>query len=400
MTDRYDAIIVGARCAGSTAAIRLAGAGARVLLVDKDELPSDTLSTHTLFPNTIARLAELGALDRLVARHVLHPMRHRMRVLGREIESFYPSVDGFDAALAPRRRALDGALLDSARAAGAEVRVGERVVGLIGSGSGDEPVRGVVLDSGDRLEADLVIGADGRASTVARLLGLSRERELRGETSMLYAYWSGLPSTGRLSLESIEAGGLTRIECEDGAQLLLLTGDPSLTRGGASAREWRYRRGLRGFPATLARDELDRARMISPVRAAPETMLRGFFRRPAGPGWALVGDASHFKHPSTAQGISDAIEQALYVGDAIASGAGLDGYDAWRDDRAAGFYEWSFRLADCPSEATAGPIWDGLSRDPAAVRDLVGTYTRSVAPDAVLTRERLGRWFGAAAQAA
>ena len=58
--------------------------------------------------------------------------------------------------------------------------------------------------------------------------------------------------------------------------------------------------------------------MITGVRVVPETMLRGFFRPATGPGWALVGDAGHFKHPATAQGISDAIEQALHVADAVA----------------------------------------------------------------------------------
>ncbi len=53
--------------------------------------------------------------------------------------------------------------------------------------------------------------------------------------------------------------------------------------------------------------------MVSDLIVAPESLMRGFFRTPTGPGWALVGDACHFKHPGTAQGIGDAVEQAIYL---------------------------------------------------------------------------------------
>ena len=67
MTD-YDAIVVGARCAGSVLATRLGRAGWRVLLVDRATFPSDTVSTHFLFPNTLQRLAALGVMQRLRLR--------------------------------------------------------------------------------------------------------------------------------------------------------------------------------------------------------------------------------------------------------------------------------------------------------------------------------------------
>ena len=81
----FDAVIVGARCAGSSLAVRLARGGWRVAVVDKARFPSDTLSTHVIFPDGVARLDELGALKRLELRHDLAPARYSWRVLGHEV---------------------------------------------------------------------------------------------------------------------------------------------------------------------------------------------------------------------------------------------------------------------------------------------------------------------------
>src|SRR4029450_11101411 len=82
--DATDAVIVGARCAGSTLAIALAERGWDVLLVDRDTFPSDTVSTHTVFPNTLARFEQLGILDTLRASHRLAWLEGRGGGGGRE----------------------------------------------------------------------------------------------------------------------------------------------------------------------------------------------------------------------------------------------------------------------------------------------------------------------------
>src|SRR5215471_16868279 len=63
----YDAIVVGARCAGSPTAMLLARKGYRVLLLDKAGFPSDTLSTHYIHQPGVARLKRWGVLDKVVA---------------------------------------------------------------------------------------------------------------------------------------------------------------------------------------------------------------------------------------------------------------------------------------------------------------------------------------------
>jgi 2-polyprenyl-6-methoxyphenol hydroxylase-like FAD-dependent oxidoreductase len=73
----YDAVIVGARCAGSPLAARLAERGWSVLIVDREPPPADTLSSHYLFPNTLPRLRELGALAQIEAGHRLNPLLTR-----------------------------------------------------------------------------------------------------------------------------------------------------------------------------------------------------------------------------------------------------------------------------------------------------------------------------------
>ena len=135
--------------------------------------------------------------------------------------------------------------------------------------------------------------------------------------------------------------------------------------------------------------------MISPVVVAPEPMLRGFFRRACGPGWALVGDAGHFKHPVTAQDISDAVEQAWFVSDALlGADPSLDGYQAWRDARTAEHYEWSFQSAHLPHPERARPVFAGLAADPEAGQQWRDLFTRLRRPSEVFTAKRLTRWGG------
>jgi 2-polyprenyl-6-methoxyphenol hydroxylase-like FAD-dependent oxidoreductase len=393
----YDVVIVGGRCAGATLALTLAEKGAGVLMLDRDELGSDTVSTHTFFPNTTVRLEELGVIERMSGRHRLRPVAHLVRILDRELSGTFTPIGGHDRALAPRRLVLDRALGEAAMDAGAEARFGVRVAGLVGSGTEDDPVRGVELDDGTRIEAPWVIGADGRASSVARALALPKRDRLEADMSMLFAYWHGVPPNEYFCMVAEQERGMNWIPCEDDVTLLLAFGPPEFTRGDADTRRRRYLETLREFPETLEASALDAAEMISEIVVVPETMLRGFFRPAAGAGWALVGDAGHFKHPATAQGISDAIEQSLYVGEALGGDdQDLSGFEAWRDARAAGHYEWSFSFGTLPTPEKAGPIFDGFAADPDAEQDLRDVLCRSVNPNDMLSRERRERWLAAA----
>ena len=389
----YDAIVVGARCAGSVLATRLAGAGWRVLLVDRATFPSDTVSTHFLFPNTLQRLAALGVMQRLRADHDLPRLQWSWRVLGHTIAGAFTPIAGEDRLTCIRRLTLDAALVDEAAAAGVTCRFGQRVTGLAGNGRPDDPVRGVVLADGDTVRAPWVFGADGRNSTIARALGLARSRPLTGDLAFLFGYWTGLPATEWFRMDVRSDLSLVCCPCEDGVHLVVLAGRPPLVRGD---RIGAYLAGIRRFPATLNPRLIDRATMISPLVVAPEPMLRGFLRPARGPSWALVGDAGHFKHPVTAQGISDAVEQAWFVAGALlGADPALSSYQAWRDARAAGHYEWSFQSAHLPQPGHDGSVFAGLAADPQAGQQWRDLFTRLRRPSEVFTAERLTRWAAA-----
>jgi 2-polyprenyl-6-methoxyphenol hydroxylase-like FAD-dependent oxidoreductase len=395
--EEKDAVIVGARCAGSTLAIALAERDWDVVVIDRDTFPSETISTHGVYPNTLARFEQLGVMDNLRATHDVPLLASRLIGLGHEVAGLYTPIDGYDRMAVPRRSALDKAIVDTALAAGAEGRFGEWVVDLIGQGTDDDPVAGVVLENGDEIRAPWVFGADGRGSTVAGKLGIEKERMQQGEVSFLFSYWRGIPDNGFATLAIHESEFASRTAAEDGIHLLIAMGDAEFTRGAHREREQRYFELLRNFPELIEPELLDGAEMVTDVVVAPESLMRGFFRRPTGPGWALLGDASHFKHPGTAQGICDAVEQAIHIAESLSGNEpSLAGYEAWRDARAKEHYDWSFAWGRFPHPETSRKLWSAWASDDEAAQDLRDSFSRLVEPSEVTTKERLARWFAEA----
>jgi 2-polyprenyl-6-methoxyphenol hydroxylase-like FAD-dependent oxidoreductase len=391
----YDAVIVGARCAGSTLAITLAERDWDVLIVDRDTFPSKTVSTHFLYPNTLARFERLGVLDTLRESHDVPLVANRVIGLGHRVEGLYTPIDGFDRGASPRRFALDKAIVDTALKAGAEGSFGKRVVELIGSGTDDDPVAGVVLEGGERIRAKWVFGADGRGSTVAGRLGVEKDRPLKGELAFLFAYWKGIPDNGFMTMDIHPDEVVTRGAVEDGLHILIAGGGAELTRGAADERRRKYIELLRRFPDTIEPEVLERAEMVTEVSVAPESLMRGFFRTPNGAGWALLGDACHFKHPATAQGIGDAVEQAIYIAESLSEAKpGLSGYEEWRDARAAEHYEWSFTWGRFPRPGMSEKVFRGWATDPDAGQELRDTFSRLIEPSQLMTKERMARWLG------
>jgi len=387
----HDAVIVGARCAGSVLATRLARAGWDILLVDQATFPSDTVSTHFVFPNTLGRLERLGVMERLTAAHDVPRLLFSWNVLGETVAGPFTPIAGYERMSCIRRVVLDHALVETAVEAGATTRFGVGVSDLITERDGS--VAGVILQGGERARARWVFGADGRNSTVARRLGLTKRDPLRGEMSMLFAYWTGLPESEWFRLEVWEDRAITSSPCEDDNHLLVVAGGPELVRGDRHARQARYLEWLRKFPDVIGSRALDGGRQVSDLVVAPEGMMRGFFRQANGVGWALLGDAGHYKHPSTAQGISDAIEQADHVADGLlGEDPNLEGYEQWRDTRAEEHYVWSFRSASWPVPEKHLPIHAGLAMDETAGQEFRDMFTRLHQPSDVYTSERVVRW--------
>ncbi len=139
--ERVDAVVVGARPAGSATAIALARAGRRVVALDRARFPSDTLSTHLLFAGGVAELARVGALERVLAIGAPRMPDALMAGAGETVRARYTPVDGIDYGMCVRRPGLDAALVDAARAAGADVREGAKVTNLVTRAGRVEGVR-------------------------------------------------------------------------------------------------------------------------------------------------------------------------------------------------------------------------------------------------------------------
>jgi len=316
---RYDALVVGARCAGAATAMLLARRGLKVLAVDRGAYGTETLSTHAMMRGGVLQLSRWGLLPRLITAGT-PPVRDTSFHYGtEELAIALRPGDGVDALYAPRRSVLDALLVDAAVEAGATIRHGETAVGLL-RGSGGRVTGAVTLGpEGERreIEADLVIGADGIGSAVARQAGAAVLREARHATASVFGYWSGIGTTG-YHWHYVPGASVGSIPTNAGLHCIFASVPPAT-----------YRDAFRGAPMEAFRAVL---RAVAPdlaARAEAGTRCgalsifagrRGFFRQAAGPGWALVGDAGYFKDPLTAHGITDALRDAELLADAAAIG--------------------------------------------------------------------------------
>jgi flavin-dependent dehydrogenase len=345
----YDAIVIGARCAGSPTAMLLARKGYRVLLVDRAKFPSDTMSTHYIHQPGVLRLARWGLLDRVAASGCPPVSRLSLDFGPFTLAGPPPAADGVAEGYAPRRYVLDPILADAAIEAGVEFRDrfsvetllwdGDRVTGLRGHGrdgaSVDEPAR-------------LVIGADGMHSLVARSVQAPAYNEKPPTNCGYYTYWSGVPVSD-FEIFVRERCAFGAFPTNDGLTLIVV-GRPH--EEFASIRtdiEGSYLRAIDLAPSLAERVRGGRRE----ERFIGTADLPYFYRRPYGPGWALVGDAGYHKDPSTAEGISDAFRDAELLAEAIDAGfsghepldEALAGYQQRRDEATAAIYEFTHQLA-------------------------------------------------------
>ena len=317
----YDAIVIGARCAGSPTAMLLAREGYRVLLVDKSTFPSDIMSTHYIHIPGVERLRRWGLLDRLRATNC-PPLGNARLHLG-EIEFVPPAPAGatpgpdfVPEAFCPRRTVLDKLLVDAAVEAGAELREDFSVRDLVFA---DGAVAGTTgtAKSGPAVtdRAHIVIGADGLHSTVARHVRPAEYDTKPSLTYGYYAYWSGV------GLEEAELYFL------DGAGVLAFPTNDSLTCvavGGPHDGFQEFRKDIEGNYTKIIEMAPKLAQRMR--GATRETRFVGtadqpnYFRRPHGPGWALVGDAGYHRDFVTGLGITDAFRDAELLAEAVDAG--------------------------------------------------------------------------------
>ena len=345
--EEFDAVIVGARCAGAATAMLMARAGLRVLVVDRTHPSRDTLSTHALMRAGVLQLSRWGLLQRVVAAGT-PPVTATTFHYGDRTETLQLT----EPLYAPRRTVLDTALLSAAQEAGAQARFGVDVTELCRDRTGR--VTGVLarVRGGDAVtfRAPLTIGADGLRSTVARLAGAPTVRRGAAASALVYGYW---PSPSASQYDWFYRPGVSAgiIPTNDG-QVCIWAGLPA-----ERFADERGRSGLADlFARVLAEAAPEAAALVA--RTEPIGALRGFpgvpgyLRRATGPGWALVGDAGYFKDPLTAHGITDALRDAEFLTRAVVDGGrdALAEYERTRD-------RLSLPLLDV-AESIAAYRWD------------------------------------------
>jgi 2-polyprenyl-6-methoxyphenol hydroxylase-like FAD-dependent oxidoreductase len=401
MPQPYDAIVIGARCAGAPTAMLLARQGHRVLLLDRAAFPSDTLSTHVIHAPGLAALRRWGLLD-AVAATGCPPIETYSFDFGPFTIAGTPRPrDGISVAYAPRRTLLDKILVDAAARAGAEVRERFSVDELVVEHGAVVGIRGRDEHGTAVLErARVVIGADGRGSRVAKAVGAAVYNEKPRLQWSYYSYWSGLPVDGFETFIRPDRGWAAAAT-NDGLTMLVV-GWPFAEAAAYKADiEANYLKTLE-----LAPEFAERVRGAAREERFAGGAVRNFFRTPFGPGWALVGDAGYNKDPITAQGIGDAFRDAelcataldeTFNGVATFEDA-MSAYQRTRDAQSLPIYDFTTQLATLePPPPELAQLLGAVHGNRHAMDDFVSVTAGTVSPAAFFAPDNLGRIVGVAA---
>jgi 2-polyprenyl-6-methoxyphenol hydroxylase-like FAD-dependent oxidoreductase len=399
----YDVIVVGARCAGAPTAMLLARRGHRVLLLDADRVPSDMpMSTHLVWQSGAARLHRWGLLDR-VAQSNCPPVRHCAVDLGPiRLVGEPPGQDGILDAYSPRRVVLDRILADAAVAAGAELREATTVTDLLREGEAVTGVRATVAGTVFEERARMVIGADGRHSRVAQLVGAPSYNEAPPLQGTYFTYWRNLPVSG-LELYVREHRAVYAWATNDALTLVGVNWTAADFRTVSQDVRANYLDVIAscapGLRARLQQAE-QQGRFIGGA-------IANFMRKPFGPGWALVGDAGLTVDPCTAAGINNAFRDVDTLVAAVDDGLSgrrpmpeaLADYHSQRDAASTPIYDFACQLAPfAPPPPEMLQLFAALSHNPVETSRFLGLFAQTVSPVEFFAPDNLQRIVGAAPQ--
>ncbi len=396
-----DVIVVGFRCAGAPLAYALHEAGVKVIAVDRDPLFSNQpISTHAIQPYGMKMLDRLGLGD--TVRALAPPnTAFRFQVEDQHMQMELRGTD-FDSR-SPRRAKLDPALQRAALDAGVDARESSTVTDLLRDG---ERVTGVRVKNGDAtydLRAPLVVGADGRNSAIARMVGAPTYLE---STTPNALYWSYFEETPLFSEDPrYDWGACIHIEGEE-ARAVFLTDSGLLLMAGAGRRtaieKWR------GDPATHLQAHLRRGSLTAPLLEGSKMIdkplgvlsLHFFMKQGVGPGWALVGDSGLHMDPTPGMGITDAFRDALALSEAIVEGGDKAMAVYWRrrDSDSIGLYHFA---GDMGSAEFNNPLTRMMFRrarnSPKSMRQMSEMMDRQIRPIEMFPPATVLAWMAAEA---
>jgi flavin-dependent dehydrogenase len=391
--NEYDAIVIGARCAGAPAAMVLARRGWRVLLVDRATFPSDTVSTHLLHAPAITALHRWGLLDRVAATGCPPINTYSFDFGPLTIAGTPRPVDGISNAYAPRRTVLDKILVDAAAEAGVAVREGYTVDETVIEDGAVIGIRGHSANGNTTQETTrIVIGADGRNSHVARAVSAEEYHTTPMLQWSYYTYWSGLPIDGMETVIRPDRGWGAFPTNDD--LTLVVVGWPYAEVSAYKADvEGNYLKTFELAPefAARVRDAKREARFAGGAVA-------NYFRKPYGPGWALVGDAGYTKDPITAQGITDAFRDVERCTNALVEvfeqGASYEGamskWQRTRDEHAIPIYEFTTNMATLePPPPEMQQLLGAMHGNQNAMDDFVSVIAATLSPIEFFDPERI-----------
>ena len=346
-SESFDAVVVGARCAGASAAMLMARRGMNVLCVDRDEADTDTLSSHAMTRGAVIQLERWGIAQKLIDFDTPWIKRSTFHFGDDVVPVDLRPVNGVPGMMGTRRHITDRVLSEAAAEAGAEVRYRCAFRGILRDAS--ERVTGVVLSDplGRTYEvpAGLVVGADGLRSTVARRVCAPVIRLGTNALTHVYAYVRGMPLTDNHAFfaEGLAVGVLPTnggLAC-----VIVSTRAEALRRIRATLSLTEALRHLAGETNADLGAMLNAAEIVGVPKVFAGHV--GRVHQANGPGWALVGDAGYFRDPVTAHGMTDAFRDAELLARAAASGtdAALSDFASARDEVTAEIWALTDRLA-------------------------------------------------------
>jgi flavin-dependent dehydrogenase len=397
--NEYDAIIVGARCAGSPTAMLLARSGHKVLLVDKATFPSDTISTHLVHVPGVAAMQRWGLKDDLVATGC-QPIDTYAFNMGPFTIEGKPGTPDEPASYGPRRTVLDKILIDAAAQSGAEIREGFTVEEIVHDNGTVTGIRGHSKGGKTVTEnARVVIGADGRRSLVARELKPEQYNEKPALLCGYYSYWSNLPMNGRF--EAYDAPNRSFAAWSTNDDLTLVVGGWPIAEFEENKKdvEGNFQKMIDMVPefSERLRDAKREDRFFG-------AFVENYFRKPFGPGWALVGDAGYNRDFITAQGISDAFREAEMCANAIhdwLSGTrsfeeGMTEYQTERD-KVIPMYEFTCNYAMLkPPPPELQQLFGAIHGNQDAMDGFAKVVAGVTSPAEFFSQENIGSIFAAA----